>query len=145
MPDCIVVVLNGASLLSFFHLVDERARLAEDFLGQPHMTAIGVEVEGSTRDLATLLLLTRSPTSPNRLNQLVSNGVYPQRQKILVAKGTTAPRGHSGFARPLLHAKSGPREPSAEWFLASHAGLKPCATSDRPVRLKPDATSIAAS
>jgi len=44
-----------------------------------------IEVEGSTRDLAALLLLTRRPTSPNSLNQLISNGVYPQRQKILVA------------------------------------------------------------
>jgi microcystin degradation protein MlrC len=55
------------------------------------LTAV-IEVEGSTRDLPTLLLLTRRPTSPNSLNQLISNGVYPQRQKILVAKGTTAPR-----------------------------------------------------
>ncbi|HUQ90696.1 MAG TPA: M81 family metallopeptidase [Bryobacteraceae bacterium] len=51
-----------------------------------------IEVEGSTPDLPNLLLLTNRPTSPNSLHQLISNGVYPQRQKILVAKGTTAPR-----------------------------------------------------
>jgi microcystin degradation protein MlrC len=51
-----------------------------------------IEVEGSTRDLPNLLLLTHRPTSPNSLNQLISNGVYPHRQRILVAKGTTAPR-----------------------------------------------------
>jgi microcystin degradation protein MlrC len=51
-----------------------------------------IEVEGSTRDLPSLLLLTRSPTSPNSLHQVMANGVYPSRQRILVAKGTTAPR-----------------------------------------------------
>ena len=51
-----------------------------------------IEVEGSTSDLPNLLLLTHRPTSPNSLHQLISNGVYPQRQRILVAKGTTAPR-----------------------------------------------------
>ncbi|MFN3324694.1 MAG: M81 family metallopeptidase [Bryobacteraceae bacterium] len=51
-----------------------------------------IEVEGSTRDLLNLLLLTNRPTSPNSLHQLISNGVYPERQRILVAKGTTAPR-----------------------------------------------------
>jgi microcystin degradation protein MlrC len=51
-----------------------------------------IEAEGSTQDLPNLLLLTHRPTSPNSLHQLISNGVYPQRQRILVAKGTTAPR-----------------------------------------------------
>lgn len=51
-----------------------------------------IEVEGSTPDLPSLLLLTNAPTSPNSLHQLISNGVYPQRARILVAKGTTAPR-----------------------------------------------------
>ena len=51
-----------------------------------------IEVEGSTRDLLNLLLLTYKRTSPNSLHQLISNGVYPQRQKILVAKGCIAPR-----------------------------------------------------
>ena len=51
-----------------------------------------IEVEGSTADLPNLLVLTRRATSPNSLHQLVSNGVDPQRLRILVAKGTTAPR-----------------------------------------------------
>ena len=51
-----------------------------------------IEVEGSTRDLPNLLLLTTHPTSPDSLNQLISNGVYPRRERILVAKGTIAPR-----------------------------------------------------
>ena len=51
-----------------------------------------IEVEGSARDLPNLLLLTYKRTSPNSLHQLISNGVYPQRQKILVAKGCIAPR-----------------------------------------------------
>jgi microcystin degradation protein MlrC len=55
------------------------------------LTAV-IEVEGSTPDLPDLLLLTMRPTSPNSLHQLISNGVYPERMKILVAKGTTAPR-----------------------------------------------------
>ncbi|MBI1353591.1 MAG: hypothetical protein GC160_04540 [Acidobacteria bacterium] len=51
-----------------------------------------IRVEGSTRDLPNLLVLTNRPTSPNSLHQIVSNGVYPERMRILVAKGTTAPR-----------------------------------------------------
>jgi microcystin degradation protein MlrC len=51
-----------------------------------------IAVEGSRPELQNLLLLTRRPTSPNSLHQIASNGVYPQRQRILVAKGTTAPR-----------------------------------------------------
>ena len=59
--------------------------------GDMGLTAV-IEVEGSTPDLPDLLLLTMRPTSPNSLHQLISNGVYPERMKILVAKGTTAPR-----------------------------------------------------
>ncbi len=51
-----------------------------------------IEVEGSTKDFSNVLLLTKAPTSPNSLQQIMSNGVYPPRQRILVAKGTTAPR-----------------------------------------------------
>ncbi len=51
-----------------------------------------IEAEGSTRDLQNLLLVTRKRSSPNSLHQLISNGVYPERQKILVVKGTIAPR-----------------------------------------------------
>ena len=51
-----------------------------------------IEVEGSTRDLPSLLLLTTERSSPNSLHQLINCGVYPQRQKILVVKGAIAPR-----------------------------------------------------
>src|SRR4030095_10979286 len=39
-----------------------------------------------------LLLVTAQRSSPNSLHQLISCGVYPQRQKILVVKGAIAPR-----------------------------------------------------
>jgi len=55
------------------------------------LTAV-IEVEGSTRDALNLLLLTTERVSPNSLHQLISCGVYPERQKILVAKGAIAPR-----------------------------------------------------
>ncbi len=51
-----------------------------------------IEVEGSTRDLPNLLLLTSERASPNSLHQLISCGIYPERQRILVAKGAIAPR-----------------------------------------------------
>jgi microcystin degradation protein MlrC len=55
------------------------------------LTAV-VEVEGSTRDDKNLLVLTTRRSSPNSMHQIVSLGIYPERQKILVAKGTIAPR-----------------------------------------------------
>ena len=67
-----------------------------------------IEVEGSTRDLPNLLLLTNRPTSPNSLHQLVSTGVYPERQKILVAKGTMAPRAaYEPIAARIIEVNSG--------------------------------------
>lgn len=51
-----------------------------------------IEVEGSTRDLPNLLLLTKKRSSPNSAHQLISNGVYPERMKIIVVKGAIAPR-----------------------------------------------------
>lgn len=51
-----------------------------------------IEAAGSTRDLQNLLVVTRKRSSPNSLHQIISNGIYPERQKILVAKGTIAPR-----------------------------------------------------
>jgi microcystin degradation protein MlrC len=55
------------------------------------LTAV-VEVDGSTRDDKNLVVLTTRRVSPNSLHQLISLGVYPDRQRILVAKGTIAPR-----------------------------------------------------
>ena len=54
------------------------------------LTAV-IEVEGSTRDLPNLLVLNTKRTMPMSIHQLVSVGVYPEREKILVAKGTIAP------------------------------------------------------
>lgn len=51
-----------------------------------------IEAEGSTRDLPNLLVVTTRRSSPNSLHQIISVGVYPERQRILVAKGTIAPR-----------------------------------------------------
>ncbi len=51
-----------------------------------------IQIEGSTLDMPNLVLLTAKRSSPNSLHQLISNGVYPRRQKILVAKGCIAPR-----------------------------------------------------
>ena len=67
-----------------------------------------IEVEGSTRDLPNLLLLTNGASSPNSLHQLISNGVYPERQRILVAKGTTAPRAaYEPVAAKIVEVNSG--------------------------------------
>jgi microcystin degradation protein MlrC len=51
-----------------------------------------IEAEGSTRDLSNFVVLNTKRTVPLSIHQLVSVGVYPERQKILVAKGTIAPR-----------------------------------------------------
>ena len=51
-----------------------------------------IEAEGSTRDLPNLVLVTTRRSSPNSIHQLVSVGIYPERMKILTAKGTIAPR-----------------------------------------------------
>jgi len=51
-----------------------------------------IEVEGSTPDLQNVLLLTTLRSCPFSIHQLVSCGIYPERQKILVVKGTVAPR-----------------------------------------------------
>jgi microcystin degradation protein MlrC len=51
-----------------------------------------IEEEHSTADDLNLLLLTSQRSSPFSLQQLISCGIYPERQKILVVKGTVAPR-----------------------------------------------------
>lgn len=55
------------------------------------MTAV-IEAEGSLPDEQNLLVLNTKRTVPFSIHQLVSLGIYPNRQKILVAKGTIAPR-----------------------------------------------------
>jgi microcystin degradation protein MlrC len=51
-----------------------------------------IEVEGSTPDLPNLILLTPKRVIPFSLNQLLSVGIIPSQMRILVAKGTIAPR-----------------------------------------------------
>jgi microcystin degradation protein MlrC len=51
-----------------------------------------IHVDNSTLDEPNLLLLTTERSSPNSAHQLISNGVYVERQKIIVAKGAVAPR-----------------------------------------------------
>ena len=62
--------------------------------GRYHQLGISavIEVAGSTKDLQNLLLVTTERSSPNSLHQIISCGIYPERQRILVAKGTIAPR-----------------------------------------------------
>ncbi|HSI78561.1 MAG TPA: M81 family metallopeptidase [Lunatimonas sp.] len=51
-----------------------------------------IQLEGSTLDEPNLVLLTTRPSSPNSAHQLISNGVYVERQKIIVVKGAIAPK-----------------------------------------------------
>lgn len=53
------------------------------------LTAV-VEVEGSTRDLQNLLILTTRRQVPFSIHQLVSCGIYPERQRFLVVKAAIA-------------------------------------------------------
>ncbi len=55
------------------------------------LTAV-IEAEGSTPDLLNLLHLTTDRSSPNSLHQLISCGIYPERQRIITVKGAIAPR-----------------------------------------------------
>ena len=50
-----------------------------------------IEEEHSTPDDLNLVVLTSQRVTPMSLHQLISCGIYPERQKILVAKGTVAP------------------------------------------------------
>jgi microcystin degradation protein MlrC len=51
-----------------------------------------IQVEGSTEDAPNLLLLTTKREMPFSLHQLISAGIYPERQKILVVKAAIAYR-----------------------------------------------------
>jgi microcystin degradation protein MlrC len=53
------------------------------------LTAV-MQVEGSTRDLPNLVMLTSRRQPPFSLQQLISCGVYPERHKILVVKAAIA-------------------------------------------------------
>jgi len=62
-----------------------------------------VEVTGSTSDLQNLLLLTSRRSDPNSIHQILSCGIYPGRQRILVVKGTIAPRAaYEPFVKKIV-------------------------------------------
>lgn len=58
------------------------------YLDQGH-TAV-IEVEGSSRELPNLLMLTTRRQPPFSLHQLIGCGVYPERQQILAVKAAIA-------------------------------------------------------
>jgi microcystin degradation protein MlrC len=51
-----------------------------------------IEEEHSAPDALNLVMVTTERVTPMSIHQLISCGIYPERQKILVAKGTIAPR-----------------------------------------------------
>lgn len=77
-----------------------------------------IQVEGSTLDEPNLLLLTTERASPNSAHIFTSNGVYVERQKILVVKGAIAPRAaYEPFASILLSVDSpGATAINPSWF-----------------------------
>jgi microcystin degradation protein MlrC len=82
-----------------------------------------IQVEGSSLDEPNLLLLTTLPSSPNSAHQLISNGVYVKRQKIIVVKGNIAPRAaYEPFASKLIPVDSpGATAVNPGWFTFKHA------------------------
>jgi microcystin degradation protein MlrC len=94
-----------------------------------------IEVEGSTRDLPSLLLLTPKRVIPFSLHQLISAGIYPERQRILVVKGTVAPRAayEPVTARIVEVDSGGVTAVNPRWFDFIHvwAGLWDCPPNDR--------------
>lgn len=66
------------------------------------LTAV-IEVEGSTPDLANLLMVTSERQVPFSLHQLISCGIYPERQRILVVKAAIAFRAaYEPIARRII-------------------------------------------
>jgi microcystin degradation protein MlrC len=55
------------------------------------LTAV-IEAEGSTPEQPNLLMLTTRRQVPFSLHQLISCGIYPQRQKMIVVKAAIAYR-----------------------------------------------------
>ncbi|HLV02824.1 MAG TPA: MlrC C-terminal domain-containing protein, partial [Acidobacteriota bacterium] len=54
------------------------------------LTAV-IEVDGSTRDLQNLLILTSRASGARSVQELTSNGIDPSRQTVIVSKGVVAP------------------------------------------------------
>ncbi|WP_339716481.1 M81 family metallopeptidase [Cyclobacterium amurskyense] len=82
-----------------------------------------IQVEGSTLDEPNLVLLTTLASSPNSAHQLISNGVYVERQKIIVVKGNIAPRAaYEPFASKLIQVDSpGATAVNPSWFTFKRA------------------------
>ena len=75
---------------------------------QDQGTTAVIEVEGSTRDLPNLLVLTSLRLPPFSLHQLTSCGVYPERQRILVVKAAIAYRAAYGpIAKRIIEVDTG--------------------------------------
>lgn len=77
-----------------------------------------IQVEGSTLDEPNLLLLTTLRASPNSAHHYISNGVYVERQKMLVVKGAIAPRvAYEPFASLMISVDSpGATAINPSWF-----------------------------
>ena len=75
---------------------------------QDQGTTAVIEVAGSTRDLPNVLLLTTLRLPPFSLHQLISCGVYPERQDILVVKAAIAYRAAYGpIAKRIIEVDTG--------------------------------------
>jgi microcystin degradation protein MlrC len=71
------------------------------------LTAV-IEAEGSTRELPNLVLLTTRRQPPFSLHQLISCGVYPERQRILVVKAAVAFRAaYEPIAASIIEVDTG--------------------------------------
>jgi microcystin degradation protein MlrC len=81
-----------------------------------------IQVEGSTLDEPNLVQLSTIAPDPNSAHHLISNGVYVERQKIIVVKGTIAPRAaYQPFASLMIPVDSpGATAVNPTWFNYQH-------------------------
>jgi microcystin degradation protein MlrC len=86
-----VRVRGRVKLLSDGNYVETEVRHGGGRYYRMGLTAV-IDAEGSTPDLRNVLIVTSERSSPNSIHQLVSNGVYPERQRMMVVKGAIAPR-----------------------------------------------------
>jgi microcystin degradation protein MlrC len=86
-----VRVRGRVRLLSDGNYVEPEVRHGGSRYYRMGLTAV-IDAEGSTPDLRNVLIVTAERSSPNSIHQLVSNGVYPERQRVLTVKGAIAPR-----------------------------------------------------
>jgi microcystin degradation protein MlrC len=95
------------------------------------LTAV-IELEGSTRELQTLLMLTTERMVPFSIHQLVSCGIYPERQRILVVKAAVAFRAaYEPVAGKIIEVNTGgvtaidPRQFTYQRVPATLFGMQP--------------------